>query len=341
MLHDLVEKLYAHQDLSFEETRLVFNDLFSGKIDPVVLGSILTALKMNGYKADEIGGAASAMISAAEPFDRDTKVDVGEIVGTGGDKLKTINISTISAIVCATLGLHVAKHGNTAVSSKTGASDVLTNLGYNINADKATTRNCLENEGFAFFFAQAYHKGMRFAGPVRKALGTSTIFNILGPLANPAHVNYELLGCFDENLLDTMAKALKLSGVSRGMVINGNGMDEISIFGSTKVSELHEDGSISNYVLTNKDFGIKGNYTQNDLVGGDPEYNAKVARTVLAGKGTDAHNAVIAANVSAILHLAKVEDDFKKGFEMAMEAIKSGKGLAKLETISKLTKQCS
>ncbi|MGN1281515.1 MAG: anthranilate phosphoribosyltransferase [Succinivibrio sp.] len=336
-MNELLEKLYSHQDLSFDETKLVFNDLFAGKIEPVQLGSLLTALKMNGYKPDEIGGAATAMISSALPFERNTSIDVGEIVGTGGDKLKTINISTISGIICATLGLHVAKHGNTAVSSKTGASDVLTALGYNVRTSQENTRKCLEDEGFAFFFAQVYHTGMKYAAPVRKALGTSTIFNILGPLTNPARVNYELLGCYDVNLLKTMAQALKLTGVQRGMVINGNGMDEISIFGTTKVAELFEDGSIREYELTNKDFGISGSYTQNDLLGGTPEENANTAKTILQGKGTDAHNAVIAANVSAMLHLAKKTDSFKEGFEIAMDAIRSGRGFDKLERISKIT----
>ena len=336
-MKEQLEKLFNHSDLSFKETQEAFSEIFEGKVDPVILGSFLTALKMNGYCADEIGGAATAMIGAAEPFTRNTTVDVGEIVGTGGDKLKTINISTISGIICATLGLHVAKHGNTAVSSKTGASDVLSQLGYNVRTTKEATKRCLEDEGFAFFFAQVYHKGMRFAAPVRKALATSTIFNILGPLTNPAHVNYELLGCYDVNLLETLAKALKLTGVQRAMVINGNGMDEISIFGSTKVSELSADGSIRNYVLTNKDFGITGNYTQNDLLGGTPKENAATARTILSGHGTDAHNAVIGANVSAMLHLAGKTSSFKEGFELALDAVKSGRGLEKFEAIAKIT----
>ena len=217
-MNSLLEKLYAKEDLSFTETNLIFKDIFAGKIDPIVFGSLLTSLKMNGYTADEIGGAATAMIDSALPFERERSIDTGEIVGTGGDRLKTINISTISAFVCATLGLHVAKHGNTAVSSKSGASDVLTELGYNIRAEADITRKCLEEEGFAFFFAQKYHTGMKYAAPVRKALGTSTIFNILGPLTNPARVNYELLGCYDVNLLETLARSLKLTGVQRAMV---------------------------------------------------------------------------------------------------------------------------
>ena len=322
-MNSLLEKLYAKEDLSFTETNLIFKDIFAGKIDPIVFGSLLTSLKMNGYTADEIGGAATAMIDSALPFERERSIDTGEIVGTGGDRLKTINISTISAFVCATLGLHVAKHGNTAVSSKSGASDVLTELGYNIRAEADITRKCLEEEGFAFFFAQKYHTGMKYAAPVRKALGTSTIFNILGPLTNPARVNYELLGCYDVNLLETLARSLKLTGVQRAMVINGNGMDEISIFGETHVSE--------------DDFGIKGNFRQEDLVGGTPEENARSARAVLEGKGTDAHNAVVAANVSAMLYLAEKVNNFKDGYEMAYDTIRSGRAIEKLETITKLS----
>ncbi|MGN0902902.1 MAG: anthranilate phosphoribosyltransferase, partial [Succinivibrio sp.] len=222
-MHELLEKLYRHETLDFNETKSIFKEIFAGNLDPIVFGSLLTALKMNGYTADEIGGAASAMIEASLPFERNLSIEVGEIVGTGGDKLKTFNISTVSAILCATLGLKVAKHGNTAVSSKSGASDVLTELGYNVKAEEKDSLKNLEQAGFAFFFAQKYHTGMRFAAPVRKALGTSTIFNILGPLTNPAHVDYELLGCYDTNLLETMASALKLNGVKRAMVINGNG----------------------------------------------------------------------------------------------------------------------
>ena len=328
-----LEKLYKGQDIGTEETSAFFKDIFAGKVDPVVLSSFLTALKMNGYTAEEIGGAASAMIAAAKPFERDRSIDVGEIVGTGGDCMKTINISTMAAIVCATLGLHIAKHGNTAVSSKSGASDVLAALGYDIRCDEKLTRMNLEQNGFAFFFAQVYHSGMRFAGPVRKALGTSTIFNILGPLTNPAHVNYELLGCYDPKLLTTLAKAMRITGVERGMVINGNGMDEISVFGETKVAEYGKDGEIREYVLTNKDFGITGSYTQDMLAGGDAEQNARIARDVLSGKGTDAQRDVVCANASAMLHLAGKASSFKEGFEMARDALASGKCAGKLETV--------
>lgn len=336
-MKDIIEKLYNKENLSFDETKTIFEEIFAGKLDPIVFSSVLTAMKIKGYCSDELGGAANAMISAALPFNRNRDICVGEIVGTGGDKLKTINISTISAIVCASLGLHVAKHGNTAVSSKSGASDVLTQLGYNIRAEQKDTLRALEEQGFAFFFAQKYHTGMKYAAPVRKALGTSTIFNILGPICNPAHVDYELLGCYDENLLEDMSLALKLNNVKRAMVINGNGMDEISIFGQTKVCELLENGDTRKYTLTNEDFGIKGNYTQSDLTGGDAVENAKTAKQILSGKGCDAHNAVIAANTSAMLYLAGKTDNFKSGFEMALEEIKSGRALNRFEKIAKIS----
>ncbi len=328
-----LEKLYTGANLSTAETADLFKKIFAGEVDPVVLGSLLTALKMNGYTADEIGGAATAMIDAAVPFKRDRSIDVGEIVGTGGDCLHTINISTMAAMVCAALGLHVAKHGNTAVSSSSGASDVLAALGYDIRCDQEKTLKNLEQNGFAFFFAQVYHKGMKFAGPVRKALGTSTIFNILGPLTNPARVNYELLGCYDPKMLKTLAQALKLTGVERGMVINGSGMDEIAIFGVTKVAELHRDGSITEYELTNKDFGIEGSFTQDELTGGDAQQNAKVATEVLQGRGTPAQKAVVAANAAAMLYLAGKAKDFREGYTMARQCLASGKPYEKLQQV--------
>ncbi len=328
-----LEKLYKGENLTSAETKKIFAELFAGKMDPVVLGSLLTALKMNGYTSEEIGGAAVAMIEAAEPFERNHAIEVSEIVGTGGDCLNTVNISTMAGILCATLGLHVAKHGNTAVSSKSGASDVLTALGYDIRCSKALTLKNLEENGFAFFFAQSYHKGMRFAGPVRKALGTSTIFNILGPLTNPARVDYELLGCYDPSLLETLARAMRLTGVKRGLVVNGNGMDEISCFGTTKVAELHEDGSIESYELCNEDFGIVGRFNQKMLEGLDAPYNAQVAREILGGAGSEAISAAVAANAAAMLYLAGKYPSLKEGYRISRECLKSGKALKRLQTV--------
>ncbi|MBQ9275507.1 MAG: anthranilate phosphoribosyltransferase [Succinivibrio sp.] len=333
-----LEQLYTGKHLNFADTQALFGELFAGTLDQIQCASMLTAMKMNGYSYEEIGGAATAMLKAAKPFKRDLCVKTGEIVGTGGDGFKTINISTMSGIVCATLGLHVAKHGNTAVSSGSGASDVLSCLGYDVRCSEELSRRNLEEQGFAFLFAQVYHQGMKYAAPVRKALGTSTLFNILGPLANPARVNYELLGCYDPSLLRVMLQALKLSGVQRALVINGNGMDEISIFGSTLYAELFEDGHIEEGILNNDNFGIKGDYNQEMLRGGTPEDNARIAREVLGGKGSDAHSAVVAANTAGMLRLAGVEPDYRKGFALAMDALRSGAALTKLETLCKISR---
>ena len=208
-----LEKIYDGSSLSTTETESVFAEMFAGKLDPVLCSSLLTAMKMNGYTASEIGGAASAMLNAAVHFERDLSIDTGDIVGTGGDCLSTINISTLAAIVCAELGLHIAKHGNTAVSSKTGASDLLQQLGYDIRCPQELSRKNLEENGFAFIFAQVYHPGMRFIAPIRKKLSTSTIFNLLGPLCNPCRINYQILGCYDPTQLVTMVKADRKSVV--------------------------------------------------------------------------------------------------------------------------------
>ena len=179
---------------------------------------------------------------------------------------------------------------------------------------------------------------MRYAAPVRKALGTSTIFNILGPLCNPAHVDYELLGCYDPRLNETLAKALYLSGIKRAMVVNGNGMDEISIFGTTVYSELFEDGHIENGVFTKETFGIKANYTQEQLVGGTPEENARIALEILSGRGSSAQNAVVAANAAAMMRLDGMTPNLKEGFDMAMAVILSGAGFNKFNTIAKVSR---
>lgn len=332
-MNAILEKLYTGSHLNNLEAKSIFSDLFAGKLDPVQISSLLTALKMNGYSAGEIGGAASAMLEAADPFERSKDIAVGEIVGTGGDRLATFNISTLSALTASLLGLRIAKHGNTAVSSKTGASDFLDALGYNIRAGKRASRKNLEEEGFAFFFAQMYHPGMRFAGPVRKSLGTSTLFNILGPLGNPARVDYELLGCYDEKLLPIMAQAMHVCGIARGMTVNGSGMDEISVSAPTKCVIVHEDGCTKERILRPEDFGIRRAYSQSEMIGGTPQENAEIGRRLLAGKGTDAQNAAVAANTAALLLLSGQSNDLKEGFASAMDAILSGQGVAKLEAV--------
>lgn len=322
-------KLYQGSSLSETESRDVFAEIFKGKLNEAQLSSLITALKIKGENQDEIAGAALAMLDAAEKFPR-PQIRIGEIVGTGGDCLNTINISTLSAIFASCLGLYIAKHGNRAVSSKTGASDLLKALGYNLNLTPDLSAELLLKEGFTFMFAQTYHKAMKFAAPVRQSLQTRTIFNLLGPLTNPAHPDYELLGVYDKELLPLMAKTLYKTGIKRALCVNGNGMDEIAPFGITHYAELKEDGTVITGFMTKETFGITDEYTQDDLKGGSPEDNAAIALNILKGKGTDAQNAAIAVNTSALLYLADRVSSFKEGYDAALSVIKSGIGLEKL-----------
>ena len=325
-------KLYQGNSLSETESRDVFAEIFKGRLNEAQLSSLVTALKIKGENQDEIAGAALAMLDAAEKFPR-PQIKIGEIVGTGGDFLNTINISTLSAIIASCLGLYIAKHGNRAVSSKTGASDLLKALGYNLNLSPDLSASLLLKEGFAFMFAQTYHKAMKFAAPVRQSLQTRTIFNLLGPLTNPAHPDYELLGVYDKELLPLMAKTLYKTGIKRALCVNGNGMDEIAPFGITHYAELKEDGTVITGFMTKETFGITDEYTQEDLKGGSPEDNATIALNILQGKGTAAQNAAIAVNTSALLYLANRVSSFKEGYDMALAAIKSGIGIKKLYSL--------
>lgn len=333
-----LSKLYQGQSLSLDESQEVFASIFAGKLSDIELSSLVTALKIKGESESEVAGAALAMLDKARPFVRPQGM-IGEIVGTGGDGFNTINISTITAIMGAALGLKIAKHGNRAVSSKTGASDLLKALGYNIEADSATLSRCLNTEGFAFMFAQKFHQAMRYAAPVRQSLKTRTIFNLLGPLTNPAHPDYELMGVYDKDLLLMMAHTLKLTGVKRALCVNGSGLDEIANFGTTYYSHLHDDGQVTCGVLTKESFGISREYRIEDLIGGTPEENAEIARQILSGNGNDAQNSAIAVNLSALLSLAGKCEDFRSGFDMGMDALKSGIGMQKLERLVKVSNE--
>ncbi len=332
MSNPLFEKLYRGESLSQDESRSIFDEIFAGSMDPIQLSSLLTALKIKGETAQEIAGAALAMLAAARPFPKSPDYELGEIVGTGGDGLFTINISTTSAILAASLGLHIGKHGNRSVSSKCGASDLLGSCGYKLDTDPKVTERLIATEGFAFFFAPVYHSAMRYAAPVRRSLGTRTLFNILGPLTNPGHADYAVIGVYSPALTRILAETLRLTGTRRALVICGNGMDEISIFGETVYTELKEDGSLEDGIITPETFGITGHFTQDDLTGGSPEENRATTEQILAGHGREAHNQVIAANTAALLHLGRGVS-LRDGFEEARSALKSGQGLIKLQNV--------
>ncbi len=280
MIKQAIEKVVNHENLTFEESEAVLDEIMNGEASEVQTASLLTALTAKNPTIDEIAGAAASMRSHALAFP-ETK-DVLEIVGTGGDHANTFNISTTSAIVVAATGTRVAKHGNRAASSKSGAADVLEALGLDINETPAVSYESLQENNLAFLFAQEYHKSIKYVAPVRKQLGFRTIFNILGPLANPAHPTHQLLGVYDETLLEPLANVLKKLGVTNTMVVHGrDGLDEMTTTDETAVVELQDD-HLTKYTVTPEQFGLKRRQRA-DLVGGTPEANADITRRILAG----------------------------------------------------------
>ena len=329
-----LEGLYRGESLTNTESEQLFGEVLRGEMDPLVLSSLLTALKVKGESPSEIVGAAKALIAAAKPFPR-PDYEFCDIVGTGGDGLHTINISTTAAIVGATCGIKVAKHGNRSVSSKTGSSDLLDKLGIKLDMSPETARHCLDEANICFLFAPQYHSGMRFAAPVRQALKTRTIFNVLGPLINPARPTYQLMGVYSELLLEPIAETLRELGLQKGMVVYGSGLDEIAIHGETQVAEIHGE-HIRYHTLTPADFGLKY-YTLEAIRGGDPDENRKITEKLLAGKGTDAQQAAIAINLSPLLVMGGRADDLKQGAELAIETLRSGDALDKVTQLAALS----
>ena len=329
-----LEGLYRGESLTAEQTEQLFGELLRGEMDPIVLSSLLTALKVKGESPSEIEGAARALIAAAKPFPR-PDYEFCDIVGTGGDGLYTINISSTAAIVGATCGIKVAKHGNRSVSSKTGSSDLLEKLGIKLDMSPETARHCLDEANICFLFAPHYHSGMRFAAPVRQALKTRTIFNVLGPLINPARPTYQLMGVYSPELLEPIAETLQALGLKKGMVAYGSGLDEIAVHGETQIAEI-KDGKIRYYTLTPNDFGLKY-YTLESIQGGTPDENRKITEALLAGKGTDAQQTAIAINLAPLLMMGGLVDNLKQGAEMAIETLRSGDALDKVTQLATLS----
>ena len=329
-----LEGLYRGESLTAEQTEQLFGELLRGEMDPIVLSSLLTAMKVKGESPAEIEGAARALIAAAKPFPR-PDYEFCDIVGTGGDGLYTINISSTAAIVGATCGIKVAKHGNRSVSSKTGSSDLLEKLGIKLDMSPETARRCLDEANICFLFAPHYHSGMRFAAPVRQALKTRTIFNVLGPLINPARPTYQLMGVYSPELLEPIAETLQALGLKKGMVAYGSGLDEIAVHGETQVAEIN-DGKIRYYTLTPNDFGLKY-YTLESIQGGSPDEIRKITEALLAGKGTDAQQTAIAINLAPLLMMGGLVDNLEQGAEMAMETLRSGDALDKVHQLVALS----
>lgn len=327
MIREATVKLIQKIDLTMEETMAVINEIMSGETTPVQTAAFLTALQAKGTTIDEITACAKAMRAHALPVDGCD--GVLEIVGTGGDKSGSFNISTTSGFVCAAGGCKVAKHGNRAATSKSGAADVLEALGANISMEPKRCAELLRSVGFCFLFAQHYHKAMKYVGPVRKELSVPTVFNILGPLTNPAHADHQILGVYDESLVEPLAHALHGLGVKKGMAVYGlDRMDEISASAPTKICEF--DGDIfKTYVIEPEQFGLQRG-AKSDIVGGTPAENAAITRSVLSGEKGTRRTAVV-LNAGAGLYVAGKALTFEDGVRLAEELIDSGKAIQTLD----------
>ncbi|MGN1209079.1 MAG: anthranilate phosphoribosyltransferase [Duodenibacillus sp.] len=331
MTQELLSKLFDQHDLTKNEAQALFTEVFNGTTDPAVFAALLTALKIKKEAPQEIAGAATAMVNAAVRFPRPEGLEIGEIVGTGGDGMHSINVSTISALCAAANGLKIVKHGNRSISSQTGASDLLEALGFNIAPDPADSAKLLEESGFAFCFAQRYHPAMKNVMPVRKALATRTIFNILGPVTNPARPDYAVIGVYLPELILPVAQTLRELGMKRAFVVHGSGFDEVAVHGPTAYARLLEDGTIRTGELTAEDFGVKNRYRVEDFQGGKPEENTKLALNILTGHGTDAQNDMICANLSLLLVAGGRVADIAEGVALARETLADGRALKVIE----------
>lgn len=333
MIREAVNQLINNENLSGETVLAVMDEIMSGKTSQVLTAAFLTALSTKGETIEEISAAAAGMRKHATHLEHD--MDVLEIVGTGGDKSNSFNISTTSSLVISSAGIPVAKHGNRAASSKCGAADVLEALGVNITVDPKKSQELLEKIHICFLFAQVYHSAMKYVGPVRKELGTKTVFNILGPLTNPASANMQLLGVYSEDLIEPMAKVLYNLGVKRGMVVYGQDcLDEISMSAPTSICEF-ADGNYSFYEITPEQFGFE-RCSKEDLVGGTKEENAAITREILSGKKGPKRNAVV-LNSAAAIHIAKPEYSIEQSIKIAEDMIDSGKAMEQLENFITLS----
>lgn len=330
MIKEAIIKIVNKEDLTYDEAYTVMNEIMSGETTPTQNAAFLAALSTKSARAettDEIAGCAAAMRDNATRVD--TGMDLFEIVGTGGDNAHSFNISTTTAIVAAAGGIKVAKHGNRAASSQCGTADCLEALGVNIQQSPARCIELLNEVGMCFFFAQKYHSSMKYVGGIRKELGFRTVFNILGPLTNPGSPSRQLLGVYDEYLVEPLAQVLINLGVRRGMVVYGQDkLDEISMSAPTTVCEF-KDGWFRSYTIKPEDFGFE-RCTREDLSGGTPDENAEITRGILKGEKGHRRNAVL-MNAGAALYVGGKAESMKEGIRLAAEIIDSGKAYETLE----------
>ncbi|ABR47291.1 anthranilate phosphoribosyltransferase [Alkaliphilus metalliredigens QYMF] len=336
MMQQAIDKVIRRQDLAETEMMAVMQGIMEGKVTDSQIGGFLTALRMKGETVEEITASAKVMRSKAlvvevnQPHSIDT-------CGTGGDQANTFNISTAVAFVAAAAGVTVVKHGNRSVSSQCGSADVLEKLGVNIDLTPKQVETCVEQVNMGFMFAPKFHQAMKYAAAARRELGVRTIFNILGPLTNPAKVKGQVLGVFDESLTEVMAQVLKELGVERGMVVHGlDGLDEITTTTKTKVSEL-KNGMISNYVIDPRQFDIPLT-DKEDLAGGDAEKNASIILNIVKGETGGKRNMVL-INAGAAIYVGNAANSLQEGIDRAAEVIDMGLALDKLNQLIKLSQE--
>lgn len=326
MIKKAIHKLLNKEDLSFDMTKSVMDEIMSGSATEAQIASFITAMRMKGETIDEITACATIMRKYGAKLKHDG--DVLDIVGTGGDQAYTFNISTISSLVISAAGVPVAKHGNRSVSSKCGSADVLEALGVKIDIPAARSEKMLKEIGICFMFAPYYHSAMKYAAPVRKDLGARTIFNILGPLASPADANMQLLGVYDENLVEPLARVLCNLGIKKAMVVHGHdGLDEISLTTSTTVCEVN-NGKLNSFFLDPRQFGFEYCRPQ-DLMGGDPQENARIAREILSGEKGPKRDTVL-LNSAVCLYMYYDSITLRECVRMAADTIDSGKAMEQL-----------
>ena len=336
MINEVISKLVDGQDLTRAEMIAVMDEIMGGEADSIQTASLITALQIKGATIEEITASAISMRNHADVMD--TNMDITEIVGTGGDKSNSFNISTTSAFVAAATGVKVAKHGNRAASSKSGAADVLEKLGLNLMLEKEKSLEMLEKLNFCFLFAVKYHAAMKYVAPVRKTLGIRTIFNILGPLTNPAKANMQVLGVYSKELVNPMSRVLSNIGVKRGMTVFGmDGLDEISASDKTYVCEFR-DGWFKEYEIEPEDFGYK-KCDKSELEGGTPEENAEITRNILNGTLRDGKRNAVCLNAGAAIYVAGKADSLAEGIKIAEETIDSGKAIERMNEIVAFSNQ--
>lgn len=338
MIKEAIKKVADRIDLEESEAVQVMEEIMSGEATPAQIAAFITALRMKGETVDEIVGAARVMrakaarVPGAQGHSENGHGALVDTCGTGGDGTMTFNISTTAAFVVAGGGIKVAKHGNRSVSSSCGSADVLEKLGVNIEASPEVVGQYIDQVGIGFLFAPVFHSSMRYAIGPRKEVGLRTIFNVLGPLTNPAGARYQLVGVYDEALCEPLAQVLGRLGAERAMVVHGlDGMDEISVTGETKVSEM-VDGEVRTYFVRPEDFGLK-QYDMKELQGSNAEENARILEGVLSGKTNGAKRAVVALNAGAAFYVSGGFKDINEGVRYAEEVIDSGKALAKLREL--------